>query len=84
MAVNATEPGLEPSLLRPRQLESHVEFKKENEKVICSRNLCTEHGCRVIPAFSATATEHGCRLIPAVTLDRQVPLAPLLQSTAGN
>ena len=32
----------------------------------------------------ATATEHGCRLIPAVSLHRQVPLAPLLQSMAGN
>jgi len=35
-------------------------------------------------SFSATATEHGCRLIPAVSLHRQLSLAPLLQSMAGN
>ena len=35
-------------------------------------------------SLSATATEHGCRLIPAVSLHRQLSLAPLLQSMAGN
>ena len=33
-------------------------------------------------SLSAIATERGCRLIPAVSLRRQLPLAPLLQSMA--
>ena len=32
----------------------------------------------------ATATEHGCRLITTVSLHRNFPLAPLLQSMAVN
>ena len=52
----------------------------------------TEHGCCHITAVDlglrdslhATATEHGCRQIPSVNCYRQVPLAPLLQSMAGN
>ena len=34
--------------------------------------------------FNATATEHCWGLIPAVSLHRQLPLVPLLQSMAGH
>ena len=72
--------------------------KKENEMVICSRNLMTIDNLPTSSQLSklmttntrfaairlATATEHGCRLIPTVSLHRRVLLAPLLQSTASN
>ena len=54
----------------PRMLQS-----SEEQSVTLGQALCTK---------TATATEHGSRLIPAVSLHRQLPLVPLLQSMAGN
>ena len=44
----------------------------------------SSHRHDMYTSWSATATDHCCGLIAAVSLHRQLPLLPLLQSMAGN